>query len=547
LEAAEAGVQVVMVLKGVLGESGATAYKVAEMAGFNVADGQVDPLDSPEEHYKDIINAGQGMADPVLARIVAEEAPQVLKTLQEWGVPFEKDRDGYLEFLSCFSTRPRTHVIKGHGEPIIKALVARIRKYSNIQVYENCLVTNLFVHDGECIGAGIIDPAGDYRAIPAGAVILATGGAGQLFARNLNPPDICGDGYTLGYEAGAELVNMEFMQAGFGIVHPVVNILNAWIWSAHPPLTNALGEHFLGKYLPGGVAVTEVMDAHARHFPFSSSDLSRYLEVAVQAEIVEGRGTREGGVFLDLTGLTDSYLDTLPPGDDFRKMWPITRDYLQGKGVDVLEKPVQIACFGHAVNGGLKINERCQTTVAGLYAAGEVAGGPHGADRLGGNMMVTCQVFGARAGRFAAQEAMNKNYISISESLFKKSRDEIFNGIGRRVDIKALKIKLQSEAQQKLLVRRNEAGLKEFIGVIHNLRGEIQKAPSASPRKGLWELMSLLRAGELMAMAALLRQESRGSHFRQDFPGRDDAKFIYPIIIVRNGHRPEAKITNVKY
>jgi succinate dehydrogenase/fumarate reductase flavoprotein subunit len=538
LEAAETGVQVVMVMKGTLGESGATAYKVAEMAGFNVADGQVDPLDSPEEHYKDIIKAGQGMADPVLARIVAEEAPQALKTLQEWGVPFEKDKDGYLEFLSCFSTRPRTHVIKGHGEPIIKALVARIRKCSNIKVYENCLVTNLLVQDGECIGAGIIDPSGDYQAIPAGTVILATGGAGQLFARNLNPPDICGDGYTLGYEAGAELVNMEFMQAGFGIVHPVVNILNAWIWSAHPPLTNALGEQFLGKYLPRGVAVTEVMDAHARHFPFSSSDLSCYLEVAVQAEIAEGRGTREGGVFLDLTGLTDSYLDSLPPGDDFRKMWPITRDYLRGKGVDVLEKPVQIACFGHAINGGLKINERSQTTVSGLYAAGEVAGGPHGADRLGGNMMVTCQVFGARAGRFAAREALKKNYISIPESLFKKNRDEVFNVICRNVDVQALKIMLQNEAQQKLLVRRNEAGLKEFINMVHSLRGEIQKAPSASPRKELWELLSLLRAGELMAMAALLRQESRGSHFRQDFPGRNDAQFGYPLFIKRVGNQP---------
>ncbi|MDK2799290.1 FAD-binding protein [Thermoanaerobacteraceae bacterium SP2] len=541
IEAAGAGVQVTMILKGKLGESGATAYKVAEMAGFNVADGLVDPGDCPEEHYKDIIHAGAGMADPTLARIVAEEAPLALKTLKEWGVPFEMDKDHYLEFLSCFSTRPRTHVIKGHGEPIMKALIERIKKYGNIRIFEDCIVTNLFVQDDECAGAGFLEKSGDYHTIASGAVIIATGGAGRLFANNLNPPDICGDGYTLGYEAGAELINMEFMQAGLGIVYPVVNILNAWIWSAHPDIKNRYREHFLKNYLPKGISEEDVMDAHAHHFPFSSADASKYLEVAIQGEIAEGKGTDEGGIYLDLTGITDEYLNSLPEEDDFKKMWPITRDYLLTKGVDVSKKPVQIACFGHAINGGLKINAEGKTTVPGLYAAGEVAGGPHGADRLGGNMMVTCQVFGARAGRFAAREAQNKGKVCLSESLIKQEKDSIFNNIGKDVDVKTLKVRLQNEAQSKLLVRRNKKGLEEFLNTIYNLREEVKKASSSVPKGEVWELLSLARSGELMAKAALGRYESRGSHFRTDFPDKNDKEYGYPQIIFKTDNGPEIK------
>nr|WP_286170416.1 FAD-binding protein [Halocella sp. SP3-1] len=536
LEAAENGAQVLMILKGKIGKSGATSYKVAEMAGFNVADGQVDPNDSPEEHYKDIINAGYGMADPTLARIVAEEAPQTLRTLSSWGVPFEMEDGHFYEFLSCFSTRPRTHVIKGHGEPIMDVLIKRIRKIDQIFIYEDSVVTNLFIQDGECVGVGLIDNKGKYKTVSAGAVILATGGAGQLFARNLNPADICGDGYTLGFEAGAELVNLEFMQVGLGIVFPIINILNAWIWSAHPTLTNKYGKSFLCNYLPNGVSSEEVMNTHSHHFPFSSADLSRYLELAIQGELVKDCGTDKGGVYLDLTKITDKYLENLSPNDDFRKMWPITRNYLLEKGVDVEKSQVQIACFAHAINGGLKINSQAQTTIPGLYAAGEVAGGPHGADRLGGNMMVTCQIFGARAGRFAAEEALKKGRIELSTGSVKNEYDRIQNLIGREIEVENLKKRLQDNAQSKLLVRRDVTSLESFLDTINQLRFEIKQSSSAKLNRKVWGLHSLLTIGELMANAALFRQESRGSHFRTDYSKSND-KFIKPFTIIRSSNR----------
>jgi fumarate reductase (CoM/CoB) subunit A len=537
IAAGDSGARVAMVVKGRLGKCGATAYKVAEVAGFNVADGQVDPEDSPEKHYDDIMAAAYGMADPHLAQIVAEEAPLALKSLEGWGVPFERDGQKYLEFRCCFATRPRTHVIKGHGEPIIRALVRELER-RRVPVYEDSLVTNLFLQDGECIGVGILDGPGHYRTCAAGAVVLATGGAGQLFKRNLNPPDICGDGYTLGYEAGADLINMEFMQAGIGISHPIMNLFNAWVWTAHPQLTNAAGKPFLSDYLPAGLSQEEVMDVHSRHFPFSSSDNSRYIEIAVQTELTEGRGTHEDGINLDLSRMTDQYLESLPPDSAFRKMWPITREYLLDRGVDVTHQPVQAACFAHAINGGLRIDAHGATTIPGLYAAGEVAGGPHGADRLGGNMLVTCQVFGARAGSCAAGYARKKTQESVPAPLAAAEERRLHASCGKAIraqELQELKDDLQSAAQSGLLIRRSQQGLRSFLNTVAAIRGEIDRAPDSDRYSWeVWELDSLLRVGEIMARAALLRRESRGSHFRVDFPQRNDVHFGKPLIIQRD-------------
>jgi L-aspartate oxidase len=534
IAAADSGARVAIVVKGRLGRCGATAYKVAEMAGFNVADGQVDPVDSPEKHYDDIMAAAQGMADPQLARIVAEEAPLALKSLEGWGVAFEREGQQYLEFLGCFATRPRTHVIKGHGEPIIRALVREIEK-RKIPVYEESLVTNLFLQDGECIGVGLLNRLGQYRTCAAGAVVLATGGAGQLFKRNMNPLDICGDGYRLGYETGAELINMEFMQAGIGISHPIMNLFNAWVWTVHPQLTNAEGKSFLSDYLPAGLSQEDVMDVHAGHFPFSSSDNSRYIELAVQTELAEGRGTPEQGVNLDFRRVTSAYLESLPPDSAFRKMWPITREFLLARGVDVMRQPLQIACFAHAINGGLRMDAQGATTIPGLYAAGEVAGGPHGADRLGGNMLVTCQVFGVRAGSSAARYARENTRRKIPAPLATEEERKLREYCGKILPAQGLKDGLQAAAQSGLLIRRSEQGLRSFLDTIAAIRREVDRAPDSERYSWeAWELGSLLRAGEIMARAALARRESRGGHFRADFPQHDDIHFGKPLVIRRD-------------
>jgi fumarate reductase (CoM/CoB) subunit A len=248
LEAHLQGSKVVMVMKGKFGECGATAYKVAEMAGYNVADGKVDPQDNPREHFKDICRAAAGMCDEGLAKILTEKALLTIPELEGWGVNFEKDGDGYLEVTGCFASRPRMHVIKGHSEPILAALKREIER-RNIQILEFIIISDLLIQDGVCLGALGINERREFFVIKAKSTILATGGAGQLFLNNLNPPDITGDGYALGYRAGAEMVNMEFMQAGLGIIYPIRNILNSWVWLLHPRVYNKEGKEFLQPYL----------------------------------------------------------------------------------------------------------------------------------------------------------------------------------------------------------------------------------------------------------------------------------------------------------
>ena len=310
LEAANEGVNVIMVMKGEFTHSGATAFEASEMAGFNAGDGAADKNDSPEEHYNDIMDAADGMSIPELSRIVAYEAVDTLKTLDSWGVNYEKDNGKYLAFKSCFSKRPRTHVIKGHGKPILLALNKKIKEMNNITMLENAFVAELVIEDGVCRGAIILDQSGNMSIIEAKSTIMATGGAGQVFEKSLNPK-ITGDGYVLGFRAGAKLINMEFMQAGIGISYPIVSLLNSYIWSGLPKLTNRFNEDFMKAELPSHLTTEMVMNDHANHFPFSCYDNSFYIETLVQKQILEGKGTDEEGIYMDLTHMTDEYVNSV--------------------------------------------------------------------------------------------------------------------------------------------------------------------------------------------------------------------------------------------
>lgn len=285
LEAHDNGVRVLMILKGHLGSSGATVYPVADYAGFQASDG-CDPSDTPERHFQDILEAAQGMCDPRLARIVAEESPAALRRLEEFGVPFMKDQRGkHITGVACFSTGARSHRIVGHGKPIVNALVDRIRKHK-IRVDGDTAATRFLMQNGKCIGALAVT-RDRCIAYVARATILATGGAGQLFKANLNPADITGDGYMMAYRAGATLVNMEFMQAGMAIMFPLA-LLGAWIWAYHPVLTNSEGKEFLRHYLPADVAPRDVFSAKTGHYPFSCRDRSKYLEISILKEMRAG-------------------------------------------------------------------------------------------------------------------------------------------------------------------------------------------------------------------------------------------------------------------
>lgn len=517
IAAADYGGSVVLATKMPLNNGGASTFPVAEMAGYNAGDPDI-PGDV-EKHYEDIVNAGQGMANPLLARILAENAPGTIAELEKWGVVFEKEGDGYYIFKSCFATSPRTHVIRGHGEPIVKAMSGQIQLRSNINVADDLTVLELDVRDGRCCGAWAIKTDGTFVHISAGAVVIASGGATQVFTRNLNPKDVSGDGYALAYDAGAELINMEFMQSGIGFSHPIVNMFNGYIWAAHPKLHNNVNEQFLGKYLPKGITQEHVMDEHRRHFPFSSSDDSKYLEVGIQKEIRAGGGSPNRGIYADLRHLTDDYIRSINDDCGLHHMWYIARDYMREKGVDLNSQIVEIAVFAHAINGGVNIDESASSTLPGLYAAGEAAGGPHGADRLGGNMMVTCQVFGKIAGENAAKWAAQNKAATYSNM---QPSEKIMQILHKRLDNEILIKELQEINQNNLLVCRSEESLSRVLQFTENAAHELE---TAKTQDGIdtdnFRLYAMLLSSRLMAKAALQRKESRGSHFREDYPQKD--------------------------
>lgn len=527
IAAADSGATVLLTSKKEISHAGATSYPIAEMAGYNAGDVSV-PMDV-QQHYNDIMEAGQGMADGELASIVASRAPETIRQLESWGVRFEMEQNGYYIFKSCFSNSPRTHVIRGHGEPIIHAMEKQIRNRPNIKVLEGITIMGLCIRDGTCVGAyGCADE--EMIDIHAKAVVLATGGCGQAFERNMNPSDVTGDGYSMAYHAGAELVNMEFMQIGMGFSRPVVNIFNGYIWEAKPRLYDRDGNDIFSGVLPKGLTADAVMHEHRKHFPFSSSDDSKYLEVAVQKTIQEGRGTDDRGVRADLSHITDEYVESLEDDCGIHHMWPIARDYMKSRGVDLLKDEVETACYAHAINGGVKIDRNAGSTISGLYAAGECAGGPHGADRLGGNMMVTCQVFGAIAGTSAAEYAMRQQTDHF-ERMDGKEMAEMKEILYKNVDRERMLRQLRKSAQDYLLVGRTESGLTRLKELASHLMEELHTAPAGKkPEPKNVDLYHMLTTIGIMAHSALERKESRGSHHRADYPRRDE-NYGKPIII----------------
>ena len=535
IAAADCGAQVILVSKRKVGIAGATAFPVAEMAGYNAGDIRI-PGDT-QSHYEDIMKAAQGMADPKLAAITAANAPGTISKLEEWGVEFEHVEDDYYIFKSCFSRSPRTHVIKGHGEPIIKALMKQIElRKENIRIMDDVTIFQLVKKNDRVCGA-IGCREENLLKIEAGAVVMATGGCGQAFSRNMNPVDITGDGYAMAYETGAELINMEFMQIGMGFSWPVVNIFNGYIWEGKPSLTDREGKDIFEGVLPEGLTKEDVMHEHRKHFPFSSSDCSQYMEIAVQRAIRSGKGTEHGGVHIDLSCMTDEYVNALKDDCGIHHMWPIARDYMKTKGVDLLkDNNVEVAVYAHAVNGGIRIDEDAMSSVEGLFAAGECAGGPHGADRLGGNMMVTCQVYGDIAGTKAAEYAIRNEgkssnlSVAVTEESDWKTDSIEDTILYKKVDLESIKAKMRDAAQKHLLVDRDEKGLSEYICIAEELKKQMEEAPEGRISPENVNVYHTLIATELMAESARKRKESRGSHQRRDYPKKNEA-YGQPIII----------------
>jgi L-aspartate oxidase len=533
-DAARSGAKTIIVTKGRIAVSGATAVGLASTAGFAVPDGAGDPGDNPDTHYADIMDAAQGCADPALARILVDEAIEASQDLDRWNIDFIRDADGKpMVAQGDFASRPRNRKIYHHGQPITAALKREIAALG-VHAIEGTTVLSLVQDERGVHGLIAVNPEGKLLRILAGATVLTTGGAGQLFELSLMPHDITGDGYALGYRAGAKLANMEFMQAGFGIVKPALNIVYTWFWGGDPPFLDRHGKPVLDS-LPAGTTSHEVMSKKVEHYPFSVSGASRWLEIAAKNAQREGRADKDGAFQLDLRTTDPAKLTQ----KGFTQLWNVSKTWLQQKRIDMDAAPLRIALFGHAINGGLVIDQHGQTSVPGLLSAGENAAGPYGADRLGGNMLLNCQVFGKRAGRHAAAVARSRNAAD-GEAAARATIEQIRARIQTRGSGKVREAhqRIKHSMTEHVLIVRNDKGLRRAEADLAELGGALQAGDfaveSVKDCIALHEAVNMVDVGRAMCAAALVRRESRGSHYREDAPSADPA-WSRPIMVTHVG------------
>jgi succinate dehydrogenase / fumarate reductase, flavoprotein subunit len=541
IEAQAAGARVGLVCKSLLGK----AHTVMAEGGVAAALGHVAPSDSWQVHFRDTMVGGKLLNNPRMAQLHAVEAPDRVRELERWGAVFDRTRDGrILQRPFGGHSHPRlAHVGDRTGLEIIRTLQDRVVA-SGIDVHMECCVTRLVTGSAGITGAvGYRRATGRPMAFGAKAVVLATGGIGKAYEITSNSWEYSGDGQGLAYEAGAELIDMEFVQFHpTGMVWPpgVRGLLvTEAVRGEGGILRNAAGERFMWKYLPEDrraeyaatdeeaarwvTALSASRETDARRPP----ELSTRDNVAraIYTEVREGRGSPHGGVFLDI-----SYL----PADHVRRKLPsMYEQFKELADVDITTGPMEVGPTTHYVMGGIRVNaDSGATTVPGLFAAGEVAGGMHGANRLGGNSLSDLLVFGARTGAGAAAHAAEiagqpyMNPFEVQQAL--RDLDEPLERSGGE-DPYAIQRDLQATMQSLVGIFRVEADLDEAIRRLAELRTRwanvrVDGGRTFNPGWNLvFELRNLLIVSEAIARSARQREESRGAHSRIDFPEADDA------------------------
>ena len=488
---AEPDIDVLVATDGEWGGGGSTFWVASETLGINAPFNMAGDGDSPEVYLQDILETGLGLASASLASRIAFEACDRILELARLGVKFDSADGHFTQRKLSGCTKARALSIGGRTGVDIGSALKRASISKGVKVLEQTRLMDLIVEDGEVWGASGFRN-GNQVSVFADAVLLANGGAGAIFPHNINHPSLRGDGYAMAYRAGAKLTNLEFYQIGPGVVFPPIPfIIHSHMWRFSPRLRNAQGEEFLQNYLPEGTHKDEVLSLKAMSFPFSVRTAAKYVDISMSGEIAEGRGTVRGGLFFDVNHV---------PEKELREKAPITYETFLKAGVDLCTQVIEIAPLVQNFNGGVRIDENGSTGVKGLYAAGEVSGGVHGADRPGGSNLTDCQVFGYRGGRAAAAFAAGRS--GHSGKLLDKER--------KTDRTKADPAPIKAKIDKALMVIRDRGGLSDLLSEIETMR-------NSNPGLDI-ETETFLLVTEMLARSALFREESRGSHYRQDFP-----------------------------
>jgi succinate dehydrogenase/fumarate reductase flavoprotein subunit len=497
LAAAQAGSRVLVADRSLIGRGGATVMAQMTVA---VALGEQTP-DHWEHHLADTLKAGRGLCEPALSQLLCEDAPGCIRQMDEWGVGWARAPGHISQVQAPGHDRPRCVYVDfvNTGPAVSKTLRAQLQRVAAIQRTGDLLVTDLALDADRCIGASAVHvPTGKAVSISAKATIIATGGLTRLYARNSASLNMGGDGYALALRAGAELIDMEFVQF-FPIGHlaPRMVGMDPIMWD---PFRYKLG----GRLLNAGME--EFLEEEGKYT--SVRDRATH---AILKEVAEGRGTPHGGVWLSFKHCSAA---------DLRAAFGPVIERLAANGIDLTRDLIEVAPIAHYHMGGIRVDSDMRTGVPGLFAAGEAVGGANGANRLSGNAITEAFTFGRRAGLRAAALAAKSRFFTIREQ---REGGTAFPDINPAAQIATL----QRVMHEQVGPLRSGAGLQDALLKITALEEACSALPAPQGLDPRWidlhDLRNMRLVAECVTRAALGRAESRGAHQRTDFPQTSDA------------------------
>ena len=543
IEASSADVRVGLVCKSLLGK----AHTVMAEGGIAAALANVDERDNWKVHFADTMRGGQYVNQWRMAELHAKEAPDRVRELEAWGAVFDRTKDGrILQRHFGGHKYPRlAHVGDRTGLEMIRTLQDH-GVHRGIDVYMEHTILSLLKDGDRVVGAfGYERERGRFKIFRAKAVVLATGGIGRAYKITSNSWEYTGDGHTLAYDAGADLIDMEFVQFHpTGMVWPpsVMGILvTEGVRGEGGILTNNEGRRFMFDAIPENYrAQTADNEEEGWRYCQGAKDARRPPELltrdhvsrCIVREIKEGRGSPHGGVYLDISWIKQK----LPNAAEHikRKLPSMYHQFKQLADIDITDQPMEVGPTTHYVMGGVHVDSDTQMSrVRGLFAAGECAAGINGANRLGGNSLSDLLVFGKRAGEFAAKFAKENSLGTIDRlqaEQIENAANEALAPFDRSSSESPYQVQkdLQDTMQDLVGIVRNESEMREALGKIDDFKKRAEKAAVSGNREynpgwhTALDLKNLLTVSEAITRAALERKESRGAQFRGDYPDKDE-------------------------